>query len=192
VAATSAATRLREESGWTLIELLVSSALLIVILSAILALLDTANKVVPQDQERAADIREAQVGLYQMTREMRQAYSLVQSSPYLLEAHVYESGADHDVVYDCTGNSSAGPTLGQCVRYESSGGVGGPRTVVIDRLLNKSGSGLPPVFAYTQTGGKTTYASAHVEVPAKGARKVGYRYRIVLQDGMYFRNLNLG
>jgi len=187
-----AASRLREQGGWTLIELLISSALLIVILSAILALLETANKTVPQDQERAADIREAQVGLYQMTREMRQAYLLVQSTPYLLEAHVYENGADHDVTYDCTGNSATGPNLGQCVRAETSGGVAGPRTVVIDRLLNKPGSGLPSVFTYTQTGGRTTYAAAHVEVPSKGARTTGYLYRIVLQDGMYFRNLNLG
>ena len=110
---------------------------------------------------------------------------------YSIEAHVWSNGADHDVTYDCTGNSSAGTSLGQCVRFETNAGVHGPSTIVIDRLLNRPGSGLPPVFSYTtNSSGKTTYASAHVEVPSKGARTTGYKYRIALNDAFYMRNLN--
>src|SRR5258708_39560283 len=119
--------------------------LLMVIMGAVLALLDSANKLEPQDQERALDLREAQVGLYQMTRELRQARSLVSTSGYSIEAHVWESGADHDVTYDCTGSSSVSTSLGQCIRYETTGGTRGPATVVIDRLFNKPGSARPPV-----------------------------------------------
>ena len=80
---------------------------------------------------------------------------------------------------------------GACVRIETTGGHQGASAVVIDRLLNKPGSGLSPVFAYTTNGsGRTTYASAHVEVPARGARTSGYGHRIVLDDGFYMRNLN--
>jgi Tfp pilus assembly protein PilW len=180
-----------EQSGWTLVELLISSVLLVIILVAVLALLDTANRLGPQDNERAHDLREAQVGVYGMTRELRQAYSLVSKTGYSIEAHVWVNGADHDVTYDCTGNSSAGINLGQCIRFESTGGTRGPSTVVIDRLLNKPGSSLPPVFSYTNnSSGKTTYGSAHVEVSAKGARATGYGYRIALNDAFYMRNLN--
>ena len=179
-----------EESGWTLIEMLISTVILVIMLGAVLALLDVTNTVSPRDQERAHDLREAQVGLYQMTRELRQAYSLVSHSAYSVEAHVWENGADHDVTYDCTGTSAAGPGLGECVRFETTGGTQGPSSVVIDRLLNRPGAGLSPVFAYTTNGaGRTTYATAHVEVPAKGARTTGYSHRIVLDDGFYMRNL---
>jgi len=181
----------REESGFTLIELLISTTLLLVILVAVLALLDSANKLGPQDNERAHALREAQVGVYGMTRELRQTYSIVSSSAYTIEAHVWVNGADHDVTYDCTGNSSAGTNLGQCIRYETVGGVAGPRTVVVDRVVNKPGSGMTPVFTYkTNSAGKVTYASTHVEVPSKGARKSGYKYRIALEDAFYMRNLN--
>ena len=179
------------EAGWTLIELLVSSVILMVMLTAVLALLEATNAAAPRDQERAHDLREAQVGLYQMTRELRQAYSLVSNSAYSIEAHVWENGADHDVTYDCTGPSPTVQGLGACVRIETTGGHQGASAVVIDRLLNKPGSGLSPVFAYTTNGsGRTTYASAHVEVPARGARTSGYGHRIVLDDGFYMRNLN--
>jgi prepilin-type N-terminal cleavage/methylation domain-containing protein len=181
----------REESGFTLIELLISTTLLLVILMAVLVLLDSANKLGPQDNERAHDLREAQVGVYGMTRELRQAYSLVSNSSYSIEAHVWVNGADHDVTYDCTGNSAAGPTLGQCIRYETTGGVKGPSTVVVDRIVNKQGSGMTPVFTYkTNSAGNVTYASTHVEVPSKGPRKTGYKYRIALDDAFYMRNLN--
>ena len=97
-----------EESGWTLIELLISSVILVIMLGAVLALLDATNAVAPRDQERAHDLREAQVGLYEMTRELRQAYWLVSHSAYSIEALVWENGADHEVTYDCTGTSAAG------------------------------------------------------------------------------------
>src|SRR5437868_1395519 len=46
------------ESGWTLIELLVSSVILVVMLTAVLALLEATNAAAPRDQERANDLRE--------------------------------------------------------------------------------------------------------------------------------------
>src|SRR3954470_18706914 len=182
---------LRDEAGWTLVELMITAGLLAVVLTAILSLLDTTNKLAPVDQERAHDLRETQVGVYRMTRELRQGHSLVQTGPYVVEAHVYAGGADHDVVYDCSGASSA-PDYGQCIRYEKTGGSPGPSTPVVDGLLNKPGSGLVPVFTYTQHGGKTTYGNVRVEVSAKGTKRNGYSHRIVFQDGFYLRNLDLG
>src|SRR3954454_9136727 len=126
---------LRDESGWTLVELTIAAALLAVVLTAVLTLLDMTNRQAPGDQERAHDLRETQVGVYRMTRELRQGYSLALPSPDAVGAHVYAGGADHDVVYDCPG-SSATPGYGQCIRYEKTGGTPGPPSPVVDRLVN--------------------------------------------------------
>ena len=183
--------RARVEAGFTLIELLVAMGLLLVILGAVLALLDSSNTIAARDQERTHAIREAQVGVQAMTKELRQAYSMVSNTPYLIEVHVWKNGADHDVTYDCTGTSSAGPPLGQCVRYETTGSGQGTASVVVARLFNNAGSGRPPVFTYTANGsGHTTYATVHVESPSKGERQQGYGHRVTFDDGFFLRNLN--
>jgi prepilin-type N-terminal cleavage/methylation domain-containing protein len=182
---------LRRDDGFTLVELLVATSIFLVLLGAVFALLTASTNVTAQDQERTHAIREAQVGIYQMTRELRQAYSLVQNTSHKIEVHVWENGADHDVTYDCTGTSSSGPPLGQCVRYETSASGQTPPTTVVDRLINGPSSGRPPVFAYSVNGaGHTTYATVHIETPSKGERKQGYGYRVVFDDGFFMRNLN--
>jgi prepilin-type N-terminal cleavage/methylation domain-containing protein len=181
---------LRREDGFTLVELLVATSIFLILVGAVGALLVSSKNVTAQDQERTHAIRDAQVGVYRMTRELRQAYSLVQTTSHKIEVHVWEGGADHDVTYDCTGTSSAGPPLGQCVRFESTASGQTPATTVVDRLVNGPGSGRPPVFTYTADGsGHTTYASVHIEAPSKGERAQGYGYRVVFDDGFFMRNL---
>jgi prepilin-type N-terminal cleavage/methylation domain-containing protein len=182
--------RLRQQGGFTLIELLVASGIFLILLGAALALLSSSNKVAAQDQERTHAIRDAQVGVYRMTRELRQAYSLVQTTPHKIEVHVWQGGADHDVTYDCTGTSSAGPPLGQCVRFETTASGPTTPTTVVDRLVNSPSSGRPPVFTYdVNASGRTTYARVHIEAPARGERAQGYGYRVVFDDGFFMRNL---
>ena len=181
----------REESGFTLVELLVAAGLMLVVVGAVLALLDSSSEVAARDQERTHAIREAQVGVHDMTKELRQAFSIVSSSPYSIEVHVLRGGVDRDVTYDCNGTSSSGPPLGQCVRYEDTGSGPGAASTVVDRLVNKPGSGRPPVFTYSTNGaGHTTYATVHVEVPAKGERAHGHPYGVVFDDGFFMRNLD--
>src|SRR3954469_1769991 len=180
----------REESGFTLVELLVAAGLMLCVVGAVLALLDSSSSIAARDQERTHAIGETQAGVHEMTKELRQAFSIVSSTPYAIEAHVWKNGADHDVTYDCTGTSSAGPPLGQCVRYETSGSGQGAASTVVARLINKPGSGRPPVFTYSANGaGHTTYATVHVEAPSKGERAHGYAYRVVIDDGFFMRNL---
>jgi type II secretory pathway pseudopilin PulG len=180
----------REESGFTVVELLVATGLMLIVVGAILALLESSNSIAGRDQERTHAIGDVQNGVQSMTKELRQAFSIVSSSPFVIEVHVLRGGADHDVTYDCTGTSSAGPPLGQCVRYENTGSGQTAASTVVDRLINKPGSGRPPVFTYTTNGsGHTTYATVHVEVPAKGERAEGYAHSVVVDDGFYMRNL---
>lgn len=180
------------EDGWTLIELLVSSSLLIVILTAVLAVLDDTQNLATQDRERAHTIDETAAAVYRMTRELRQSNTLNATGPYSFDAYVNLGGQNRRVVYDCSGTSSLNPSWGRCLRkLIASGGSTLSTTSIISAFKNTAGSGIPPIFSYSQNGaGQTTYVSVHVEVPAAGNLRMGYKHRVTYDDGSYLRNLD--
>jgi len=183
----------RGQSGFTLVELLVASALMVVVLLALFGLFDATQRLVPQDQERAQQLRDTETGVYQMTHELRLAYSLIATSAYAFEANVDENGQSLHVLYDCSGSSSINPSWGQCLRkLIGSGGTTQTTTPTIAAFTNTSASAGKPIFTYTTNSkGETTYVSVHVEVPAQGKLKTGAAYRITYDDGFYMRNLDV-
>jgi type II secretory pathway pseudopilin PulG len=164
----------RGEAGYALIELLVVASLLVIVLGAILTLGETSQRVAPKESERANVIREAQVGLHRMTRELRHAYEDVAVTPSTMAADVL--GRD-GVSYDCSQPHPTNANYTRCLRYVN--GVGGE--VVIDRVLNGDA-----VFTLTPPD----YVHATVEVNAGGDLKNGYDHPILLEDGFYMRNLD--
>lgn len=185
----------REECGFTLAETLVVSAGLTVILMAILGLADVANKVAPTERERVHAVRDAEVGVARMTRELRAAYEIdVQN--WRVTATLLKAGSPVSVTYDCSAQPVNG--LRKCDRTQAAVGGGGgggpaaPAQTVIARVANGSSR---PVFARTTRndgGGApwTTYVRVLVEVPARGERTVGAQSRVVLEDGFYLRNMD--
>ncbi len=174
---------LRREAGFTLLEVTITAALLGIVIVAILAVADTGQDLAPKDQQRAHAIRDAQTGLHEMTRELRQARQVRSAGPSSLSVRVLVGGALTDVTYRCDQPHPTAPTYTRCVRS-----AGGASRMVIDRVLN-GGS----VFEYTRSSrsGVITYVRAKLEVPAKGDLKDGHPHRVVLDDGFYMRNLNL-
>jgi type II secretory pathway pseudopilin PulG len=178
----------RDQSGYSLIELLAASALLVLVLGAVLALLDTAGALAPQDQERGHAVREAQVGMTRMTRELRGATQLEAAGPYVLTARMLRGGSEVTVTYNC-GGAAADPTWGQCVRTAVPG-TGQP-SVLIKAFTNKNGSGGTPVFSYTtRADGQITYLEIHTDVVVKDRASSRYDYRVPLTAGVYLRNLD--
>lgn len=184
-----ALTRLcRDERGFTLPELLIVSAGLTVILAAILGLADVASKVAPHERERVHAMRDAEQGLANMTRELRRAYAIdVQS--WKVTASLLKGGAAVTVVYDCSASPVNG--LRTCDRTQTGGAGAGSQTAIF-RVTNPSSR---PVFAATNRndgGGQpwTTYVKARLEVPARGERSVGANSNVVLEDGVYLRNVD--
>jgi hypothetical protein len=182
-----------DQSGTiSLIELIVVSMLLVMVLSVTLFVLNGTAKRVPREQERAHSIREVQVGLHRMTRELRQAYSVNGTGYTYMDVNVSIGGQNRRVRYDCS-VPAADPLYRTCVRYEAPAGqelpVGG--LVVIDRLLNGTSDEQGRVF-YADHPLTPTFARARVEVPAKGELKQGFAHKVVLDDGFYMRNLKLG
>ena len=176
----------RSESGWALIELMVVVSLLGLVMAAVLTLLDTTARVAPRDQERAHAIREAQVGLHRMVRELRQAYGVNATTRNYIDVNVTIGDQGRRVVYDCD--------FPRCVRREGAVGPtvpSGSGEVVIARLLN--GTPADPVFTFSPANRfPPDHVSARVRVPASGERSEGHRHNVVLDDGFALRNVTLG
>jgi Tfp pilus assembly protein PilX len=165
---------------------MVVASLLVIVLSAILALGETTQRIAPKETERAHVIREAQVGLHRMTRELRHAYQTPTVSAPTVSGSTMEAsvrglnGATRTVRYDCD-EAHPDPAYTRCVRQVFSSGAWSAGEVVIDRVLNGTA-----VFVVTPPD----YVSATVEVAARGDLKDGYDHRVVLADGFYMRNLD--
>jgi prepilin-type N-terminal cleavage/methylation domain-containing protein len=186
--------RLRQEGGFSLIELLVVMSLFLFVMGAALSVMDTGGKAGPRDAERASAIREQQVGLYRMVRELRQAYRMVGSSKRSMEVlvRIARNGSHENrhVAYDCSEESP-----GKCIRKETTIGQPLPATgeVVIDRVLNWTAAS-QPVFDFPDdaSGGVTpAYVTVRVEVPAAGERPDGFRNKLTLEDGFFARNVHI-
>jgi hypothetical protein len=173
------------EAGYGLIELMMVSTLLIIVLGAILALGETTQRIAPKESERAHVIREAQVGLHRMTRELRHAYQAPTVTGSTMQATVLVAGGTPRTVrYDCDEVHPTDSAYTRCLRHVLSGSTWTGGEVVIDRVLNGTA-----VFSLP-TPPTPDYVGATVEVAARGDLKDGYDHRVILEDGIYMRNLS--
>jgi Tfp pilus assembly protein PilV len=179
--------RLRSESGMSLAELLVVMLTMTIVLMAIMGLLDVAIKTAPRDQERALSIREGQVGLHIMTRELRQANKVWTPGKTQIYVNI---GDDKHVLYDCDAVHPDDPAQRRCLRWEAAIGselmLDEPGEVVVDRRMPGD------VFTYEPNLVNPTFVRAHILVPQSGERADGYHANLVLEDGFYLRNTDVG
>lgn len=179
----------REEGGFTLPELLTSIAIFAFLLVALLGVLDAGARHAPRDQERALAIRDTQVGVARMVRELRQAYRLEGWGSNFIRFDVRRLSTNTNLLveYDC-GNANPG----KCVRRQAA--VGGTLPAqgpaVIPRILNSASSGANAVFNYSDPV-RPRYVTVRIEAPASGElKRSGHTHRIVYEDGFYVRNLS--
>jgi hypothetical protein len=180
-----------EERAMVLAEMLVTLVTFTIVMGAILSVLETTAKQAPKDQERALAISEAQAGLHTMTRELRQAYKVLDAQPksmYVLIAR--STPPDKHVKYDCDVPHPVVPAYRRCVRWQALVGqelpLSQPGQVVIDRGLSEVN------FSYDPSPLNPTYARVHIKVPQKGERSDGFASSFVLEDGFYLRNTDVG
>jgi type II secretory pathway pseudopilin PulG len=191
------ATATSGQAGYALTELLLVTSLLAIVLGAILALGETTQRIAPRDTERAHVIREAQVGLHSMTRQLREAADMTDPP------HVAATSSTLDVTlrdesrfsFECNVAHPTEAGYNRCVRYPVVGGVKqtSQGVVLIDRVMNgPAGSGATnPIFQYEMNlAGIVTYVRVQILVPAKGELRDGHDYEVVLEDGVYMRNLD--
>lgn len=173
-----------------LAEVLISLAVFTVVTGAVLTLLETTAKQAPRDEERAHAIHEAQLGLHRMTRELRQAYKVLDAQPKSMYVLIGRSSPpDKHVKYDCDVADPENAAYRRCVRWEALVGqplpLDQPGETVVDRSLSEV------LFSYSPGPLNPTYVKVHIEVPQKGERGEGYGSRFVLDDGLYLRNADV-
>jgi len=171
----------------TLAELLVGMLTLSFVVIALLSLLDSAVQTAPREEERASAIREGQSGLHVMTRELRLANKVW--TPGRTQIYV-NIGDDKHVLYDCDVVNPDDSSLRQCLRWEAAVGQELPLDsagqVVVERRVPGD------VFTYEPNLINPTYVKAKIEVPQSGERADGYHADLVLDDGFYLRNTDVG
>jgi prepilin-type N-terminal cleavage/methylation domain-containing protein len=175
---------LRRDDGFTLVELLVAMAAMLIVAGGAMTVLISLQRNAAADVERAHAIREAEQGLLRMTKDLREANAVSTRGANEITVDARIQGVDYTVRYNC---AEAHPTLAnvfQCARYATTGGST-QREVVVERVLNDE-----PVFRYPNDG-RLSYVRARIAVPAKGARKDGYTHKVVLDDGIYMRNCDV-
>jgi hypothetical protein len=174
------------------------ASLLVIVLGAILMLGEASQRIAPRETERALVIREAQVGMHRMTRELREAHNVVTpaagGSGAVIDVWVPTSTSPFErrVSYECNVAHPTDAAYTRCVRYDvSAAGVKSNGQVVVDRVLNGAVGSTLPVFVRGSVASQTDeYVKATVEVAARGDRRTGYSSKILLEDGFYMRNLD--
>ena len=171
----------------TLAELLIGMLTMSLVLIAVLGLLDAAVQTAPRDEERANSIREGQAGLHIMTRELRQANKVW--TPGRTQIYV-NIGDDKHVLYDCDAAHPDSADWRRCLRWEAAIGaelpLDDPGEVVVARRLPGD------VFTYEPSLINPTYVKVQIRVPQAGEREDGYHANLVLDDGFYLRNTDVG
>lgn len=177
------------EAGLTLIELLVASAMGIVLLGAVGTLLVGALRAQPGISRKAADVQTTRFVTERLTRELREGIVVNKATPSSVSFETYvrhstcggsgslSSAAPAikcEVTYTCSGSS--------CTRIEAPPGVytGTPTTVFSG--LNNSSS----VFTYSPNSTAPTYVQITITIPSSGSAAA-----TTVSDGASLRNATL-
>src|SRR5688500_13952720 len=68
--------RVSAQRGLTLVEMMITVSVLVIVLLATFALLDSSRETASKEQQRSDSIREARTGLQRMAKELRAAYAI--------------------------------------------------------------------------------------------------------------------
>jgi prepilin-type N-terminal cleavage/methylation domain-containing protein len=174
--------RLQDQSGFTLVELLVAMPIALVVLSMAMLAIGVVVRNEQRAREHSETLREQQASLERMTRELREAtsFEFITSQKVVFDAYVRPGGGAgtlRRIEYDCT------PTAPHphCVRKEGpvGGPVANPKTV-IDWLVNNDVFEPEPDFVNPR------FVGVVARVRIAGDDK---RHLITLRDGVELRNL---
>lgn len=176
-----------------MIEVLVAMVLSLVVVGGITSMLVRSARVEQRDNEWAFTQQQARTGLDSMTTEIRQAWSILSTSPNSVELDVTMGGVAEHVLYEC-GVAQPRTSYLECVRVQSPAGSALPSlsagTVVVHNMLN--GTASDPVFSFAPDPVAPYYMTASVEVPASGGANGGLNHTIVISDGVLMRNEYVG
>jgi type II secretory pathway pseudopilin PulG len=179
------------EAGLTLVELLVASAMGVILMGAVGSLLISAVRDQPKASQKAADIQTARWVLARMTRELRGGVAVhtAGTSTVSFETYVRHLSCGSsaplpaaspaikcEVRYSCAANS--------CTRIETAPGVltGGTPSTIFSGLSNAAS-----VFSYLPSTAAPTYVRVTLSLPSS----TGGSGATTVSDGASLRNATL-
>jgi type II secretory pathway pseudopilin PulG len=181
----------RGEAGLTLTELLVASAMGVVLMAAVVPLLIGALRAQPQISQKSANIQTARWVLERMTRELRDGVVVdkaTSTSSVSFQTYVRRTTCGGttvppstspaikcEVTYSCSAET--------CTRLETEPGVytGGSLTTIFTGLSNSSS-----VFSYTPNATTPTYVGVTIAIPNPSGSGA-----LTVSDGASLRNATL-
>jgi Tfp pilus assembly protein PilW len=177
------------EAGLTLIELLVASAMGVVLMGAVVPLIIAPLRSQPKIRQSADDVRTARFVTERLTRELREGVvvdkataSSVSFQTYVRHSTCGGTGTlastvpaiKCEVTYTCSGTS--------CTRLEAVPGVYTGTSQAIFTGLNNSSS----VFTYSPNSTSPTYVGIQIRIPAREGSAA-----TTVTDGASLRNATL-
>jgi prepilin-type N-terminal cleavage/methylation domain-containing protein len=113
-ARTSAASPAGRDAGYTLIEVMIVSALFLLVLGIVFSMLVSAQRSEALERGRGQTLDDMTVTMDRMTKDLRQATNIVGTpTASHIEMMTYDNGVSEDVVYDATGTKLTRTTNGQ-------------------------------------------------------------------------------
>lgn len=194
--------RLDSEGGFTLVELLVASAMSVVLLGAIGSMVVSAVRTQPKLSKRSQNITTARWALERMTREIRNGIAVDKATSSSVSFRTYvrrtacggsgvpASGTGAivcEVTYTCSTTS--------CTRLEKEPNVyTGTPTTIFEGIDN------PNVFCYVPSTSADSLSCGTAKTPVTGTTYIGLNLHIpnptgsglTVSDGASLRNATLG
>jgi len=184
----------KSENGFTLVEVLVVSTLLVVVIGALMVPLVVGQRQQLKNANYAYAQQQARTGLDSMVSQIRQAWSIASTDPNAIDMNVNLNGVAKHVYYGCDIPQPGSSVYRECLRVESAAGSPLPAlstgTAVIQNILN--GTTSDPVFSFGPDPIAPYYMTARVKIPASGGTTGGLGHTVVLSSGALMRNENVG
>ena len=186
-----------DESGYTLIEMLIVMLVLSIVVGAITAALVFAQRTETRDANYTYAQNDARSSLDGMVNQIRQAWNIVASGPNFVDMDVNLNGSSYQVYYECD-IVQTGTSYRECERLQTTTSatitsLTGAAVVVTNLTNGTIGS---PVFSWGPSPIAPYYMTATINVPANdgasgGSTGTGLTHSIVFSDGALMRNLNV-
>ena len=172
-----------DERGFTIIELLVGMTVLVVVMLATLTVLDDSTRIAARDNDRSQAIRDAQVGIDRMVRELRHTRLVNSATPQVLDVNVVRRGVDTRVVFNCSTAVPGAAGLRRCTRTPA----GGTAELLVDRVRDIGADS--SAFAYTPAAATARHVTIRLGLVVDAGKQGGYQQNVVLTDGTALRNV---
>jgi hypothetical protein len=115
---------LAAESGFGLVELLVSMLMLMLVVGATVSMLVSTGNAQLRDATYGQEVTATQTALARMVHDLREATQVLFVTPSKIEFQMPPaSGVTETVLYDCTASDTLGSAYTRCARTQSTGGT---------------------------------------------------------------------